>query len=277
MGKISRVSKAIISLNFILIAAVFITSAIYTVNVLAQGGSGSVEVRYAGFPVYEEGAAENGPNTLLAPGYYTTTVAAVANVGEGVAFAELLLPQIYLYRDAAGRPLKEPTPAPEGMVTIKVDILTVSAIGEPINLNYINNYWDLYEAWREGRTGLVRHFALFDKQEPGKILRHFFEFDVGDEYTPLNPDGTPVLDASGNPVRKPRPVEIQFRLTVDARTNALYMTNEWNGAQMRNLGFKAAPADSTAEILTELGLTAQEFYDIDWAETRSFFIMPVSN
>jgi hypothetical protein len=276
MGRIVKLSKTIVSLNIILAAAVFIASAIYTVDVIAQE---DLEARLSsgGFPYSPPGMAESGPVTVLAPGYYYTTTAAFAtNVGSQRVFAELQLPKIYLTRDKNGNRLDVPVPAPEGMVTIKIDILTVSAIGEPANERYVNNISD-YRMYGH-RPGNVYHWVMLSSKKPRVIGRHFFEFDTGWDEPLTNPDGSPMLDGEGNQVTEGRECGVTFRITVDAKTNAGLMTNEWNGAVMEGLGFKAARADSDADKRQTFGLT-QDDLDMGMvlSECRSFYIMPVSN
>ena len=273
MEKIQKFRKALASINLIIISAVFITCAVYTVNVLAEEEFNGPVLVYDGFPFTEPGSANGAGNLLFAPGYYYTTNAAIVESrGTGALFAELLIPEIYLTRDKNNNPLPVPQLAPSGYVTIDVEVLTVSAIdGTPLNIGYVNTI----EGWQKnyGNPGYIRHYTIPDKGDPAK-LRHFFEIDKADVTQKKDSSGNPELDINGNPVYERTPVRLTLKLTIDMKTRAAEMTNEWNNARMENFGFKVAPAGQEQAILDTFGLTKAEWNSRDFSKIRSFSIMP---
>ena len=274
MDRFQKFRKILASVNMIIIAAVFITCAVYTVNVLAEEDLGGVELVYEGFPYSEPGQASTKQNPLLAPGYYyTTSVAIVENRGTEVALAELLIPEIYLTRDKNNNPLPERQLAPPGYVTIDVEILTASAIdGTPLNTYYINNYYD-YRAMA-GISGYITHYKIYDKSDPSqKAIRHFFEFDKARVEPKLDSNGDPVLDNNGDPVYEREPVRLTLKITIDLATRAAEMTNEWNKAELDNFGFKLYTAEQARNLLQTLKLSPDDY--AQWyGETRSIRLMP---
>jgi hypothetical protein len=92
----------------------------------------------------------------------------------------------------------------------------------------------------------------------------------------FNPDGTPKLNSSNEVVTTEGDVELQFRITIDARTNAGFMGNEWNGAIVNNLGFRIAHAASDNEIKSVFNLTDDQLSRLEWSNTRSFYILTMS-
>ena len=273
MDRFQKFRKALTSVNLILISAVIIACAIYTVNVLADDLMG-VELLCDGFPFTEDGMATTVENPLFAPGYYyTTSFAIVENRGTGRAFAELTMPEIYLTRDKYNNVLPTPQLAPSGYVNIDVEILTASAIdGTPLNLNYVNNINDYVRTY--GNSGLIYHFVLRDENDPSRIRRHFFEFDKAYEAVKLDSNGNPERDISGNLVYERIPVKLVLKLTIDMKTRAADMTNEWNDARLENFGFRVVPAGQTQIINDTLKLPNEDYYALDFADARTFRITP---
>jgi len=266
MGRFHRFRKILSSVNMILISAVFIACAVYTVNVLAEENTGALLVKYEGFPISSSSMAEYYPKDkdgvelpeyaqhVYAPGYNRTSNVTLKNCGTSRALVEILIPEIYLTRDKYGDPLPTPQPAPPGYVNISVNFPSLKDDGTPMNSNYINNIEDYMYMYVP--RGLVLHVVLRDKD--GKIARHFLEFDRA-------------YDTDE--------VKLEFQLSIDMKTRANEMTNEWNNARIENFGFKAALAGQLQDILTKLDLTEEEYYSLELAAerpgTRSFSIMPL--